>query len=227
MIETHRAIPAKDIKLLLWDLDGTLVNSGRDLALAINVMLRQLGRTELPLETVVGYVGDGAPMLVRRALGEACDETLFPRALQIFLDHYNQHQLDNTLAYPGIPEVLRALHANATRRMAVLTNKPQLPSQAICDGLGLTPYLARIIGGDSLPTKKPSPEGAALLMQEFGARPEETAMIGDSQNDVLTARNAGMYSIGVSYGLSPATLKIHSPDVLVDEAAELLAVLGQ
>lgn len=225
MIETRQAIPAKDIKLLLWDLDGTLVNSELDLAMAVNAMLRRLERPELSVEVVRGYVGDGAPMLVRRALGNGCDENLFRSSLQVFLDHYNQHQLDHTLPYPGIVDVLRAAHGRNSMKMAVLTNKPYRPSLVICEGLGLSPYLSRVVGGDSLSTKKPDPEGARLLMQEFGARPEETVMIGDSQNDILTARNAGMYSIGVAYGLSPATLKIHPPDVLVEQPAELISVL--
>ncbi|MDR3763033.1 MAG: HAD-IA family hydrolase [Acidobacteriota bacterium] len=225
MIKTYRSIPAKNIQLLLWDLDGTLVNSALDLALAVNVMLRGLGREELSVEVITGYVGNGAQTLVRRALGNPEDESFVNRSLQIFLEHYNQHQLDNTQTYPGIQPVLEKLYARGGLKMAVLTNKPQQPSQAICDGLGLSPFFTRVLGGDALPTRKPDPQGAHLLMQEFGARPEETLMIGDSHNDVLTARNADMYSIGVTYGLSPASLQTHPPDVLVDRAEELLTVL--
>ena len=226
MIETRRPIPANRIKLLLWDLDGTLVDSELDLAHSVNAMLRNLNRPELPIEVVAGYIGDGAPMLVRRALGDPEDECFLREALEYFMMYYREHLLDNTFAYPGVLETLAAVRQRSSLGMAVLTNKPVHPSQAICDGLGLSAFLPTIYGGNSFPTKKPDPHGARVLMQEHGVEPEETIMIGDSQNDVLTANNAGMYSIGVTYGLSPESLRIHKPDVLIDHATELLTVLG-
>jgi phosphoglycolate phosphatase len=110
--------------------------------------------------------------------------------------------------------------------MAVLTNKPIGPSRGICDGLNISEFMTNVYGGNSFPTKKPDPHGARVLLQEHGATPDEAVMIGDSQNDVLTANNAGMFSVGVTYGLSPESLKIHPPDVLIDHPAELLEVLG-
>jgi phosphoglycolate phosphatase len=140
--------------------------------------------------------------------------------------YYRGHLLDNTFVYPGILDVLSALRASGRFRMAVLSNKPVGPSRRICEGLGLAEFMTIIYGGNSFSTKKPDPEGAHALLAESGVRPEEAIMIGDSQNDVLTANNSGMFSIGVTYGLSPESLKIHKPDVLVDSAAELLTVLG-
>jgi phosphoglycolate phosphatase len=226
MIETRRPIPAAAIKLLLWDLDGTLVDSELDLAHAINAMLREFERPELPLEVVASYIGDGAPMLVRRALGDPQDESYVQSALEHFMIYYREHKLDNTFVYPGILDTLKAIRERGGIQMAVLTNKPIVPSRGICDGLGLSEYMSQIYGGNSFPTKKPDPHGARTLLKEHGALPTEAIMIGDSQNDVLTANNAGMFSVGVTYGLSPESLKIHPPDVLIDQAGELLEVLG-
>ena len=226
MIETRRAIPNTKIKLLLWDLDGTLVDSELDLAHSINAMLRHLQRPELPVEVVASYIGDGAPMLVRRALGDPQDVTFVQSALEYFMKYYREHKLDNTFVYAGVLETLAAIRQRSRLKMAVLTNKPIGPSRGICDGLNISEFMTNVYGGNSFPTKKPDPHGARVLLQEHGATPDEAVMIGDSQNDVLTANNAGMFSVGVTYGLSPESLKIHPPDVLIDHPAELLEVLG-
>ena len=226
MIETKRPIPAAQIKLLLWDLDGTLVDSELDLAHAINATLRHVQRPELPVEVVASYIGDGAPMLVRRALGDPQDEDFVRSSLEYFMLYYREHKLDHTFVYPGVLETLQAIRERSGLKMAVLTNKPIGPSRGICDGLNLSGFMSRIYGGNSFPTKKPDPHGARVLLEEYAARPDEAIMIGDSQNDVLTANNAGMFSIGVSYGLSPESLRIHPPDVMIDHPGELLEVLG-
>jgi len=226
MIEIKRPIPAAQIKLLLWDLDGTLVDSELDLAHAINAMLRHLERPELPIEVVASYIGDGAPMLVRRALGDPQDDNFVRTALEYFMLYYREHKLDNTYVYPGVLDTLKAIREHGKMEMAVLTNKPIGPSRGICDGLNLSAFMSQIYGGNSFSTKKPDPHGAKVLLEEHGAEPTQAIMIGDSQNDVLTANNAGMYSIGVTYGLSPESLKIHPPDVLIDHPNELLEVLG-
>jgi phosphoglycolate phosphatase len=165
-------------------------------------------------------------MLVRRALGDPQDEDFVQSALGYFMLYYREHKLDNTFVYPGILDTLASIQQNSSMKMAVLTNKPIGPSQGICDGLEISRYMTNVYGGNSFPTKKPDPHGARVLLQENGATAEEAVMIGDSQNDVLTANNAGMYSVGVTYGLSPESLRIHKPDVLIDHASELLEVLG-
>ena len=230
MIRKNRAIPAPDLKLLIFDLDGTLVDSRLDLANAVNAMLRHFKKPELPDEVIASYIGNGAPMLVRRSLGDPDDENYVQDALLYFMDYYREHKLDNTYVYDGIFPALDTIIASrngSPMKMAVLSNKPVVPSRGIVDALGLGKYFFQVYGGNSFHTKKPDPAGVAALLEEAGARPEETAIIGDSDVDVITARNAGIYSVGVTYGLAPHTLEGAPPDVLVDHPRELGDVLGE
>jgi phosphoglycolate phosphatase len=230
MIRVNRTIPIENIRLVIFDLDGTLVDSRLDLANSVNAMLRHYGKPELPCDVIAGYIGDGAPMLVRRSLGDPDDEKFVEEALLYFLGYYREHKLDNTYVYEGVKEALAdiARSANgAARKMAVLTNKPVRPSQMIVDALGLAGFFQQVYGGNSFHTKKPDPQGAQVLLDENGVRPGESVMVGDSEIDVLTARNSGMYSIGLSYGFAPHTLAHVPPDVLVDIPAELAEVFQQ
>jgi phosphoglycolate phosphatase len=218
---TSHLIPLEAVRLLVFDLDGTLIDSRRDLVNSVNATLGHLGRPELPDEVVASYIGDGAGMLVRRALGGSVDEPYFEAALAYFLDYYRVHKLDFTRAYPGVMESLEALRLDAdggARKMAVLTNKPVNPSREICEALGLSPYFFQIYGGNSFATKKPDPEGLKALIGEAGADPFETVMIGDSHIDVQTARSAGAWAVGCRFGLAPETLEASEPDCLVDSA---------
>jgi phosphoglycolate phosphatase len=229
MIRTLRAFDPASIKLLIFDLDGTLIDSRLDLIHSVNAMLRHIGRPELPGDVIATYVGDGAPMLVRRALGDPDDESSVQLALDYFLAYYREHKLDNTHIYPGIPEALARIrqgHNGHARAMAVLSNKPVNPSRAIVEALGMKDFFAQVYGGNSFPTKKPDPFGAQKLLEELGCRPKEAVMVGDSANDVLTGRNAGLWTVGVNYGFAPQTLDLTPPDVRVDSAHELGEVLS-
>ena len=229
MLKIFRPIPAGSLRLLVFDLDGTLIDSGADLCASVNAMLRQFGRPPLPQPVISTYIGDGAARLVSRSLGEPADPAFLDAALSYFLDYYREHKLDHTYVYPGVfasLDSLRLQPAGGHRPMAVLTNKPIGPSLAICEALGLSPYFFRIHGGNSFATKKPDPEGLLALMEEAGFTPEETLMNGDSDVDILTARNAGAWSMGCSYGLSPHTLVSLPPDCLVDSPAEWPAALA-
>lgn len=231
MIQTRRAFDPKTIKLVIFDLDGTLIDSRLDLAHSVNAALRHIGRPALHDDIIGSYVGDGAPILMQRALGgEAVDEATVRRGLQFFLSYYREHKLDHTTVYAGIREALAAIQSTSNgkpRKMAVLSNKPVGPSRAIVEALGLGPFFVQIYGGNSFATKKPDPEGARKLLEENGVRPEETAIVGDSYVDVETGCNAGLWTVGVSYGFAPHSLQESPPDVLVDTPHELAEVFAQ
>jgi phosphoglycolate phosphatase len=229
MIQTCRAFDPRLIKLVIFDLDGTLIDSRLDLVHSVNAALRHIGHPELPDDVIASYVGDGAPILIQRALGgEAVDEAIVRRGLQFFLSYYREHKLDHTTVYAGVKEALAAIRGTSKgrpRSLAVLSNKPVVPSRAIVEALGLGPFV-QIYGGNSFATKKPDPEGARKLLEENGVRPEETVIIGDSHVDVETGLNAGLWTVGVSYGFAPHTLRERPPDVLVDTPGELAQVFS-
>ena len=224
-------------RLIVFDLDGTLIDSRRDLCNSVNAMLDHFGRPKLPEEVIAGYIGDGASMLVRRALGDpegdVHDEEFVTEALRFFLEYYKVHKLDYTFVYPGVMEALAAIRAARPETlMAVLTNKPVNPSRAICDHFGLSHYFFQNYGGNSFHTKKPDPHGLLALIAEASAMngsavaPGETLMIGDTDIDVLTARAAGARSVGCLFGLAPHSLEAARPDFLVDSPLEWMQVVG-
>jgi phosphoglycolate phosphatase len=206
--------------LLIFDLDGTLIDSRLDLASSVNAARAHLGRPPLTNDTVYTYVGKGVPVLIKRAMGEGASDRELERAQAYFLDHYRQHMLDHTTLYPGAAEALEKLSA-AGIKLAVLTNKPVEFSQAIVDGLGVGRHFLRVYGGNSFEQKKPHPIGVETLMAECGADRERTIMIGDSAVDVQTARNASVKSWGVSYGFQPETLVADPPDWMAHSMAEV------
>ncbi|MFP5250250.1 MAG: HAD family hydrolase [Acidobacteriota bacterium] len=239
MIQVFRPIPVEKIKLLVFDLDGTLIDSAQDLCNSVNEALKEFKHEPLPDPAIAGFVGNGAPMLMRRSLAlagnippEEVDEELFNKAYAFFLQYYREHKLDFTYAYEGVLEALKALAelhdqaASPARTMAVLTNKPVRPARGICEGLGLASYFLHIYGGDSFPVKKPDPLGLRSLMEETGAQPDETVMIGDSAVDVQTARNAGAWALGCAFGFGPQNLMEAPPDIVVDSALEWAQVLS-
>ena len=209
--------------LLVFDLDGTLIDSKLDLALAVDATRADAGMGPLAHETIYSYVGNGAPVLIRKSLGPEVSDGQVEKSLQFFLNYYREHMLDNTRLYPGVASALEQW--TGARKLAVLTNKPEKFSRLILDGLGVADSFARVYGGNSFETKKPDPFGLQHLMEELEVPPSRTLMIGDSAVDVQTARNAGVRSCGVTYGLQPETFEQHPPDLLVDRMEELVELL--
>lgn len=235
-------------RLLVFDLDGTLIDSSLDLCNSVNAAMAAVGKPALPNPVIAGYIGDGAAMLVRRALGDPGDldarepdsgDELFRRAFDHFLAHYREHKLDNTRCYEGVIQSLTEIRdRNPNLPMAVLTNKPVNPSREICAALGLAPFFFQNYGGNSFPTKKPDPEGLHTIIGEADAllsgvaedarslSPVDVVMIGDSDVDVLTARRIGARSVGCLFGLAPHSLQAAEPDVLVQHPSQWPGALG-
>ena len=206
------------VRCLIFDLDGTLIDSKLDLALSVNATLEHMGRPPLPHETIYRYVGNGAQMLIQRALGREATPQEAESGLAYFLAYYREHMLDNTVPYPGVREGLELL---VDRPMAVLTNKPVRFSNWILEGLGLSRYFRYVYGGNSFEKKKPDPIGVEVLLRDLQLAPRETMMVGDSDVDVRTARNSGIWACGVSYGLGTEGMQAAPPDLMVDSLIEL------
>jgi len=211
------------IELLVFDLDGTLVDSELDLANSVNATLEKIGREPLSVERIVSYIGQGVLVLISRSLGGDAPQERVEQATEIFLEYYRQHMLDNTATYPGVREALDELGG---RKMAVLTNKPVRFSRDMLKGLGLADRFLQIYGGNSFETKKPDPFGLDRLMEETGAQASRTLMIGDSISDVLAGQNAGAWTCGVNYGFGAPTLDEAPPDIRIDDLRELPKLLN-
>ena len=202
-------------RLAVFDLDGTLVDSVDDLHVSVNHALAVVGLPPRTREEVRGFVGEGARVLLERAVGPRAE--LVEPALAAWRAHYAEHCLDRTVAYPGIP----ALLAGAGRVLAVHTNKPGAMARKILAGLGLLPRFAAVLGGDEAP-RKPDPAGLLALMARAGATPAETVFVGDSRHDVETARAAGVAMVAVTWGLSTRDeLARAGASVLAESSADL------
>ncbi len=221
MSENHNRFAS--VRVLIFDLDGTLIDSKLDLAHSVNAMLEHMGRAPLAHDTIYSYVGNGAPMLVRRSLGEGATDAECEKGLLHFLAYYREHMLDNTVTYPGVREGLDQLKGKA---MAVLTNKPVRFSEEILNGLGLSRYFQFVYGGNSFEKKKPDPMGVEAILRDFAAPPGDAMMVGDSDVDIRTARNSNIWACGVSYGLGTESLRLHPPDIMLDSLDELPAHLN-
>jgi phosphoglycolate phosphatase len=208
--------------LIIFDLDGTLIDSKLDLANSVNFTREQMGLSVLEHRLIFGYIGDGATMLIRRAMGEGLSEAEVQRALEIFLANYREHLLDNTTLYPGVAEALDELRH---LKLAVLTNKPLKPTWAILQGLQIHNRFAVVYGGNSFEQKKPHPVGIEQILSDTGTARRRTVMVGDSYIDIQTGRNAAVATCGVTYGLASDTLHEPKPDFLINDLRELSRVV--
>ena len=216
MTTYRRTLPG--IQLVVFDLDGTLADTKRDLAQSVNAMRGYMGLGPLPVEAVASYVGQGVTVLIKRALGNHASDGAVEKGITFFLDYYAHHLLDNTIAYPGVREALEGL---GNRKLAILTNKPTNFSREIIAGLGLASYFFEIYGGDSFPLKKPHPMGIKTLMSRVSIPAGRTLIVGDSDTDVFTGRNAGVWTCGVTYGFGLQSLEVAAPDLLLDNLRDL------
>ena len=204
--------------VLIFDLDGTLVDSKRDLTTSVNHVRQKFDLPDLTEGEIAGFIGSGALMLVRRVLGAKATESNVQAALQLFLSYYRAHMLDRTVLYTGVRETLEMLQ---DCKLAVLTNKPVHFSCSMLDGLGIYHYFAAVYGGNSFEQKKPDPVGVFQILSDTKGRREKTWMIGDSAVDVWTGRNAGVTTCGVTYGYATETFKDASPDFIINSFTEL------
>ena len=212
------------VRALIFDLDGTLIDSKLDLILSVNAMLAEMGREKLSDEVISSYIGHGAPRLVSRALGGVAKEDELARGLSYFLDCYEEHKLDNTRLYPEAAETLAKL-SDQNMAMAVLTNKPVKMSVGILEALGAAKYFQAIYGGNSFETKKPDPLGAKTILVQFQVKARDAMMIGDSEVDIQTARNADMIATAVNFGFGVHDRAQHPADIYLDRMSDLLGII--
>jgi phosphoglycolate phosphatase len=207
------------VDLIVFDLDGTLVDSLPDLAAAVNHVCRTLGLPEHPVAAVQQMIGGGEKTLVRRFLGEA-NQGYFEAGLRLYLSHYSAHCGDRTRPYPGVKDTLAAL--STKKRLAVLSNKLERLSRRVVEVMGLAPFFVAVKGGDSYGALKPSPEGLAALIRELGASPARTLMVGDKPADIVAGRGAGAHTLAVTYGYGEAlSLREAGPDLMIGRIIEL------
>ena len=210
--------------LIIFDLDGTLIDSAADLAISMNATREHFGLPPIDPALIYSYVGNGAAVLVQRALAGNVSEEQLADALRFFLQYYRTHALEHTKLYPGVRETIVEL-SQAGHQLAVLTNKPVRISFDILGSLGLARHFIRVYGGDSFPAKKPDPSGVQALMNEAGVPAAASLLVGDSSVDVRTARNAGIRSCGVAWGFQPESFESEPPDILIRQPGELLQII--
>ncbi len=214
-----------DIKGVLFDLDGTLIDSKKDIAAAANAARIHFGMTPLPLETILGYIGWGIEHLNRQAM-ESDDPAKLAKGLEVLKSHYRDHCVDQTIVFPGTRELLENLKSRGFK-IGLVSNKPHEFTLMTLEKLGLRPFFQVALGEGTLAHKKPHPEPLLTALHQMGVHPEEAVMIGDSTVDVEAARAAGMRVGIVSHGFVPREyLAAANPDWLVDSLADFLKILN-
>jgi len=217
------------IRLVVFDLDGTLIDSKKDLANCVNATLRHMGRKPIGEDRIFSYVGRGTSALIAQALGEGISEVEVEQGVDYFLSYYREHKLDHTTLYPGVREALGKLSngaASAKRVLAVLTNKPIGPSRAILHGLGVASFFRVVYGGNSFESKKPDPAGLCTILEETGVSASSAMMVGDSDVDIVTGVNAGVWTCAITHGFGALNLETNPPDLVVHSLPELADVLA-
>jgi phosphoglycolate phosphatase len=210
--------------LIIFDLDGTLIDSSRDLAISTNATREHFGLVTLDAHIINSYVGNGAPTLIRRAMGTGSSDETVAQALKYFLQYYREHSLENTKLYAGVQETLSDLRRE-NHVLGVLTNKPSRITVDILAALHVDEMFERVFGGDTFPAKKPDPVGILQMARETSTPLTEVLMVGDSKVDIQTARNARVCSCGVTWGFQPETFAEVPPDITIHTPRELLEAI--
>ena len=209
----------RELDLILFDLDGTLIDSKKDIADSANYTLKFLGLPELHPEKIYSFIGDGVRKLLERTLPPDHLRDI-ESAWTTFSDHYQANLLRTTVLFPGVTEVLTHFQGKSK---IIVTNKPERFAIPVLEGLGVLSCFERIIGGESMPLKKPHPDAILTLLQEKKIRSDRTLMIGDGTNDIEAGKRAGVIICAVSYGLTdPGTLLESHPDLMIDDLRELI-----
>jgi len=220
------ALPTRSpVRGVVFDLDGTLIDSSHDIARAVNHALGALGFATLPPEIIAGYVGDGASLLIQRAAGIAADDPRVAELYTAFLADYAAHPVVTTRVFPGVLSALRAL---AHLPLAVCTNKPRLTTDLVLRALDLERWFAAVVAGDDLPRKKPDPLPIQHLAERLAVPASALVMVGDGAQDIEAGRAAGALTVGVRHGIQPIERMLGaSPDHVIGSLAELPALLTQ
>ena len=213
----------KKISLIVYDFDGTLVDTFADIADSVNLALTEMGLESLDKKTIRGYIGNGMVNLMTMSLKKSgCND--IETSVLLFQKHYSHHLLDQTNFYPNGKEIVEYFF---DKKNAVLSNKPINFIEKILKALSFFKPFDSIIGGDSLNVKKPDPKGLILIMNKFNCPPEKTLMIGDSSIDIETGKHAGVITCGVSYGLGNlGSLTSSNPDYLIDNLSQLKSLFN-
>jgi phosphoglycolate phosphatase len=209
---------------VVFDLDGTLIDSREDIARAANTALGRLGFPLLPLETIAGFVGDGAARLLERAAGITPEDERLPRLYAEFIADYAAHPVVTTRVLPGVFQVLSALSAYP---LALCTNKPRITTELVLRELGLEPHFRAVAAGDDLPRRKPDPLPLLHLAERLGVAPHELLMVGDGSQDIEAGRRAGARTVGLRHGIQPLEYMLAAePDHVIESLLELPALLA-
>lgn len=214
-----------ETELIIFDLDGTLIDSSEDIAWSANRTLAAMGHSEMEPEEIIGHIGWGVKPLLQKLMPGESEERIAEARLK-FLDFYGGHLVIKTRLYHGVEDTVNHFH-DAGKKMAVVTNKPFGLADRILDSFGLKRFFPLILGGDSLPNKKPHPEPIEKAIRELSCRPERTAVVGDSPVDCEAGKAAGAYTIGVSYGFrGRGELASAGCDIIVDDFPSLRKAIG-
>jgi len=227
-----RAMTKSKFQAILFDLDGTLVDSSRDILKSINLTLNNFGYEPITLEQSNSFVGDGILMLVKRALGKsiygnqhhAIDTDLLAKADKVYRDFYSRHLLDTTIPYPGVANTLDKL---SNLPLAIISNKTAIYVNEIIIHFQLDKYFRIILGGDSLELKKPDPHPLLYIAQQFSIDPQQCLIVGDSEKDIIAGKAAGMITCAVTYGMrSEKSLKEQQPDFILSDFPSITTIIG-